>query len=166
MSHLPSLPGSLCLLLLGASLAGCTLVDLEPEPLVIFDLRQPAVLPAGDRRGARGLAVAQPVAFDPVAGERIAVRSGNGSLGVLAGARWAGSAPRLFQDLLLRGLEDAGAAPFVIRAGEGASADCHLAGDLRAFEYLPEEARVRVLFRARLDCGEGGGRAARAFEAR
>lgn len=146
-------------------LSACTLVDLEPEPLAIFDLRAVAVA-AAEQPGIRAVAVAPPEALAPLASDRIAVRGADGALGVLAGARWAGSGPRLVQDLLLRGLEDAGAVASASRLGAGARHDCVLGGDLRAFEYLRGEGRVRVALRARLTCGAAPGRAVhRAFEA-
>lgn len=152
-------------LLLAALLPACTLVDLEPRPLAIFDLRAaPVVALPTPVTGI--LAVAEPEALAPVASDRIVVRGADGALGVLADARWAGSGPRLVQELLLQGLEDGRAAAAVVRRGSGVAPDCMLGGDLRAFEYRPGDGTVRVVLQARLSCaGASGAPSSARFEA-
>lgn len=131
---------------------GCSVVDLEAEPLAIHDLRT-TLPPLGGEAVELALAVAEPAALQPVASERIATRSGDGALGVLADARWAASGPRLVQEQLLRAFEEDGRLRAVSRAGEGIEHHCTLASDLRAFEYERGRERVRTALRARLVCG-------------
>lgn len=140
-------------ILLTAWLAGaCSVVDLEAEPLAIHDPRT-SLPPLGGEPVELALAVAEPAALQPVASERIATRSEEGALGVLAGARWAASGPRMVQEQLLRAFEEDGRLRAVSRAGEGIEHDCTLASDLRAFEFERGTGRVRTALQARVVCG-------------
>jgi cholesterol transport system auxiliary component len=110
------------------------------------------------------LLVDVPAAGAPLDGDRIAVRTAAGDYGVLRDQRWAETAPRLWQSLLLRALFDDGRRN-AGRASAGLAADERLLGELRAFEYLRDEDRVQIRYAAQRVDASGRVRAARLFEA-
>jgi ABC-type uncharacterized transport system auxiliary subunit len=115
-------------------LAACSL-QLEPPPLLDVYAIAPvaAPLPPEQRAGGWQVLVEAPDAGGLLAGDRIAVRDRDGREGVLGAGRWNQPLPSLLQALLVRALEDSGAAAAAARAGDVMRGDHLLVADLRVF---------------------------------
>lgn len=128
-------------------LAGCALPQAREGETRVFTLSvqipaQPNALPQ------RQVLVDAPGASALLDSERIVVRAGADELGILRNARWSEPLPQLWQRMLIVALEDDGR----VRAGRERSmlaGDERLVGELRAFEYLRGESRVRIHYHAK-----------------
>jgi ABC-type uncharacterized transport system auxiliary subunit len=149
---------SLLSLLLLFGLSACTLLDVAPTSLALYDLTPPALEAAGDKTGrsAPSLAIGRPEALRPTASARIATRDDSGALGVLAAAAWVAPAPILLQSLLVESFEARLPGAAISRVGSGAQADCRLEGDLHDFLFDQVSQRVRLTLNLRLLCGARG----------
>lgn len=121
------------LALLGLLLGACTPIALNRPELALYTL-EAAGAPRAGPPVTWQLVVDEPYAAGALAGTRIAVRAEALSYGVLSGARWSERAPRVVQDLLLRGFEDSGRIIGVGRASAGLRGDFQLLLELRRFE--------------------------------
>lgn len=154
---------SKCLALLAlGSMTACSLPQPRAGDMAIHTLA-PKVARSPESAASAQLLVDVPSAGAPIDSDRIAVRVGSGEYGVLRGQRWAESAPRLWQSLLVRALFDDGRRT-AGRARENLSADEHLLGELRAFDYLRDQQRVHIHYVAQRVDGAGRVRDARSFE--
>jgi cholesterol transport system auxiliary component len=128
--------GILMAFLIGASLAGCSILGggaprdratiYAPDPRIAADPAWPTV--------QWQLAIAPATAARMIDSLRIAVRPTPGELQVYKGANWARTPTDMLEDALLRGLEDSGKIRAVARQGSGIAADFKLVLDLRRFE--------------------------------
>ncbi|PWB82472.1 MAG: hypothetical protein C3F11_11735 [Methylocystaceae bacterium] len=91
---------------------------------------------AGGRALARPLrttlAVAEPEAVQPIASDRIVIRTGPNEVANLGGAQWVDRLPRLVQSRLIEGFDVGRSTGSVVRPGE--TADRVLATEIRRFE--------------------------------
>lgn len=150
------------------ALGGCSLPQPREGEMSIHALRpelpRSAQTSIAVQRPLGQLLVEVPAAGAPLDSDRIAVRTAAGDYGVLRDQRWAETAPRLWQSMLLRALFDDGRRN-AGRASAGLAADERLLGELRAFEYLRDEDRVQIRYAAQRVDASGRVRAARLFEA-
>ena len=126
----------LCAALLSATLlVGCVSLLPEPEQLTgLYTLAHPTdytAVEGGDVDGPT-LALGTPSAPRAYASDEIAVRAPDGGLKFLPGARWADTAPRLLQDLVLDQLARQGLTPAPLTAG--VNPDYEITWRVRAFE--------------------------------
>jgi cholesterol transport system auxiliary component len=119
---------------LAISLAGCLMSSARPQEIATYALEPPPVAAAPAAALDWQLLVERPLATEPLAGMRLAVRDRDRAYGVLHGVRWSQRAPELVQTLLVRRLEDSGRMRGVARPGAGIRADYVLLTELRAFE--------------------------------
>jgi cholesterol transport system auxiliary component len=114
------------LLALSLALAGCAATPRET-----FDLSGASKI-AASRLSARAgtVEVAEPVASQPVASDRLVIRGAAGDLAVLSDAQWADRLPRLAQALMIERLRAGG----VDASFPGAVASYQLTSELRRFE--------------------------------
>ncbi len=152
-----------CCLMLGA----CAPLALHRPELSIYALDGVGA-PRPGPKVTWQLVVDEPYAAGPLAGSRIAVRAAAHSYGVLSGARWPERAPRVVQDLVLRGFDDAGRIIGVGRGSAGLRGDFALLLELRRFEADYRDGReVAVTVGARLTrYASNEALATRVFEAR
>ncbi|MEO8445110.1 MAG: ABC-type transport auxiliary lipoprotein family protein [Gammaproteobacteria bacterium] len=143
-----------CLLALAA---GCTLIKRDQQALAIYDLRPAGLAIAPGPASRWQLLIDEPAALEPVAGARIATRTPEGALGVLAGGRWRGTAPRVLQSLLLDAFRQSGRIVGVSQLGSGVPGDCTLVSTLRDFQYEQRSRAVRISLAASLVCGQANG---------
>lgn len=128
-------------------LAGCALPQAREGETRVFTLSvqvpsQPNAQPQ------RQILVDAPSASALLDSERIVVRAGTDELGVLRNARWNEPLPQLWQRVLIVAMEDDGR----VHAGRERSllaGDERLVGELRAFEYVRAESRVRIHYHAK-----------------
>ncbi|MFC0283006.1 ABC-type transport auxiliary lipoprotein family protein [Camelimonas abortus] len=139
-------------------LAGCG----GGPPPATFDLS--AARDVGHIRGGQQLAVTEPVALQPLDGDRIIVRQGV-SVSELAGAQWADRLPRLVQARLIQTFENGGRIGTVGRPSTLASAPAMLATELRAFNIEAPAGVAVVEITARIVQASGPVTAARIFRA-
>lgn len=129
------------------TLAACSLPKAREGEMRLHTLQ--LNLPASVQPAlARQLLVELPTAAAPISSDRVAVRIGDSEYGVLRGLRWSEPAPRLWQSLLVRAIEDDGR----LSAGRDRDSlfgDERLLGELRAFEYLRDSGHVRVHYHAK-----------------
>nr|WP_242463925.1 ABC-type transport auxiliary lipoprotein family protein [Halorhodospira halophila] len=103
------------------------------------------------------LRVTTPSSSDLLAGNRIAVATGEHRMSTFAGARWVSPLPRLWQEHLIETFYADGRIHRLSADGERLSADLELRTTLRAFqiETRDEGPRARVVVDARLvDVGQ------------
>jgi cholesterol transport system auxiliary component len=117
---------------LGLGLAGCSLLSDTRGEQSIWGLAA-ATPTAGTTPVVWQLVIDEPAAAAALAGNRIALTPGDGSWGVMRGARWDDSAPRLVQTLLLRAFEDSKRIVGVGRGGASVRGDYLLLTELRGF---------------------------------
>jgi cholesterol transport system auxiliary component len=132
--------------LLGVLLAGCSLLGDTRSELSIWGLA-PAPASTTGAPVAWQLVIDEPGAAAPLAGNRIALSPGAGAWGILRGARWNDSAPRLVQTLLLRAFEDSQRIVGVGRSGASVRGDYLLLTELRSFHVeraATDTARVSI----------------------
>ncbi len=122
------------LLLVAASLAGCSMLGGPKEAVTIFSPQVPTTAdPAWPQAGWQ-LSIGQPNASRMIDSVRIAVRPVPGEVQVYKGAIWAREPDEQLQDALLRVFEDSGRIASVVRQGSGIAADYRLELDLRRYE--------------------------------
>lgn len=131
----------LALVVLCLALGACSPIALNRPELSIYAL-DAAGAPKPGPAVTWQLVVDEPYAAGPLASTRIAVRAAPRSYGVLTGARWTERAPRVVQDLLLRGFEDSGRIIGVGRGSAGLRGDYSLLVELRRFEADYTDGRV------------------------
>lgn len=159
----------LAVVLLGAGLGACG----GASPLDTYDLAAPRM---GDlaaprttgaaRAGGRQVLVADPVVDRALDTDRIVVRPKPTEIAYFAGAQWSDRLPRLLQSRLVETLEASGRVRAAGRPGQGMAADGQIVMEIRAFDYLPSEARVRVAIAVKtMDDRSGRIAAMRLFEA-
>ena len=107
------------------------LASCGSAPRETFDLSGASKV-AGGRLSERGgtVEVAEPVALQPVASDRLVIRGASGDLAVLADAQWADRLPRLVEARLITRLRAGG----VDATFPGAVASYRLTSELRRFE--------------------------------
>ena len=126
--------GRVALLLLGASLAGCSILGGSKEPTTVY-APDPRVAPdAAWPHVDWQLEIARPDAARNIDSLRIAVRPTPGELQVYKGASWAKTPSEQLQDTVQRALEDSGKIEGVAGKGSGVAADYTLLMDLRRYE--------------------------------
>lgn len=152
------LSGSALGLFLGLVLSGC-----GAAPRETFTLPGPAAplvshsLPI--KSGSR-FAINEPSAVQPVASDRIVVRTGPGQVELLAGAQWSDRLPRLVQARLIAAFQRGG----VPASAPGAIVDLQLASEIRRFEIdVTRQAAVVEIAARVLGDSTGTERAARIF---
>lgn len=118
----------LSLLAVALALTACAAPERETFDLARSD--------AGGRALARPLrttlAVSEPDAAQPIASDRIVVRTGPNEVANLGGAQWVDRLPRLVQSRLIEGFDVGRSTGSVTRPGE--AADRVLATEIRRFE--------------------------------
>ena len=136
------------------ALAGCAAAPRET-----FDLSGASKISAA-RLSAHGggVAVAEPVATQPTASDRLVVRGAAGDLSVLEGAQWADRLPRLVQARFIARLNASG----VDAVFPGALAAYQLTSELRRFEIDAPRQIAVVEIAARLSSDRTGAKRASA----
>ncbi len=132
------------------ALAGCSAAPRET-----FDLSGASQI-AGARLSDRGgtVEVAEPVALQPVASDRLVIRGAAGDLAVLEDAQWADRLPRLVEARLITRLRAGG----VDATFPGAVASYRLTSDLRRFEIDAAREIAVVEIAVRLSSESNGAR--------
>ncbi len=130
------------------ALAGCSAAPRET-----FDLSG-ASSGAASRLSARAgaVAVAEPVALQPLASDRLVIRGVAGDLAVLSDAQWADRLPRLVEARLIARLGAGG----VDATFPGAVAAYQLTSELRRFEIDASRQIAVVEIAARLSSDRNG----------
>ncbi len=123
--------------LLLAGMTACT-ADLSGllsgPPPAVYQLDAPASVDTeGVAQLTEQLSVEEPLTAVSLDTERIAVNVGGQELQYLSGSRWEDRAPRLVQQLLVEGFENADLFSGVARKAVGLRADYVLYGELRTF---------------------------------
>lgn len=92
----------------------------------------------------RTLAIAEPLAIQPIDSDRIVIRTGPNGLANLAEAQWVDRLPRLVQARLIAAFDKGRKTGPVVRVGE--AAERILATDIRRFEIdvASEQAMVEI----------------------
>ncbi len=131
------------------------LASCGSAPRETFDLSGASKV-AGGRLSERGgtVEVAEPVALQPVASDRLVIRGASGDLAVLADAQWADRLPRLVEARLITRLRAGG----VDATFPGAVASYRLTSELRRFEIDSAGEIAVVEIAARLSSESNGAR--------
>ncbi len=141
-------------LTLAASLAlsGCALDLLRPSPgpNTNYDLTAPDVFPETLGSSAGQILVPAPQAVGVVATDRIAVRSDETVVTVLAGAQWQSTLPELLQSRLIEAFQRSGRIRGVGRPGDSILSNYQLLLDIRAFEVNSDLNIARIELFGRL----------------
>ena len=150
-------------------LGGCAAIPgFGPRPVDAYDLRVSLSPVEGRRLSRTQLLVPEPAALALLDGENIAIRRLDGSLQLLAGARWSDRLPRLLQAELIKAYQQSGRVGGVGRPGEGLAIDYQIIADIRAFEIRvgkdKDHAHVELFIRI-LNDRDGTVRAERPFSA-
>jgi cholesterol transport system auxiliary component len=133
-------------MLIGLMLAGCSVIGDNRDELAVWGLVA-ATPSTGGTPVDWQLVIDEPGSAAPLAGNRIALTPGKGAWGVMRGARWDDSAPRVVQALLLRGFEDSQRIVGVGRSGASVRGDYLLLTELRGFHVergATDTARVSI----------------------
>ncbi|WP_265518767.1 ABC-type transport auxiliary lipoprotein family protein [Nitratireductor luteus] len=141
-----------CGLALAASLGGCAVIPgFGPPPIDAYELGSPRV-ESGRRLARTQILVAEPGALKVFDGENIVVRTQNGAVQFLSGARWADNLPKLVQAKLSTAFQSTDALGGVGTPGDGLAIDYQIIPEIRAFEIRVDgnqtafvEIYVRVL---------------------
>jgi cholesterol transport system auxiliary component len=136
------------LVALGLALVGCSAAPRET-----FDLSGAAKL-AETRLSTRAgvVAVAEPVASQPLDSDRLVIRGASGDLALLADAQWADRLPRLVEARLIARLSAGG----VDATFPGAVVSYQLTSELRRFEIDESRQMAVVEIAARLSNDQTG----------
>ncbi len=134
---------------LAATLAACS----GPTPTT-YDLAAPRDVTA-PRRSIQ-LVVAEPLAVQALASERIIVKDATGAVSFVGGAQWADQLPRLIQARLIQTFENARSLAAVGRPGDRVASDYQLNTDIRAFEIRPGTGEAVVEISAKLIQDQSG----------
>jgi cholesterol transport system auxiliary component len=142
--------GAAALAALVLALAGCSAAPRET-----FDLSGASQV-AGARLSERGgtVEVAEPVALQPTASDRLVIRGAAGDLAVLSDAQWADRLPRLVEARLIARLRAGG----VDATFPGAVVSYRLTSDLRRFEIDAAREIAVVEIAVRLSSASNGAR--------
>jgi cholesterol transport system auxiliary component len=132
------------------ALAGC-----GAAPRETFDLSGASQV-AGPRLSERGgtVEVAEPVALQPIASDRLVIRGAAGDLSVLSDAQWADRLPRLVEARLIARLRAGG----VDATFPGALASYRLTSELRRFEIDAAREIAVVEIAVRISSASNGAR--------
>lgn len=107
---------------------------LSGPPPAVYQLDAPKAINAeGVEALAEQLSIEEPLTALSLDTERIAVNVGDQEVQYLAASRWEDRAPRLLQQMLVEGFENAGLFSGVARKAVGLRADYVLYGELRTF---------------------------------
>lgn len=128
--------GPAAALLLAFALASCSTLGVgsSSKPDAIYDLAVPTAFDGAARRSSVQLLVPLPSASDVLSTERIAVRSGGGSISYLPGVTWSDQLPPLIQTNVVRAFENSGRVKAVGKPGQSLAIDDEVIVDIRAFE--------------------------------
>ena len=153
------------LAILSVMLGGCAAIPgFGPPPVDAYDLSAPLLPASGSRLARTQILVPEPAALKLLDGQDIAIRTSDGALQLLGGARWSDRLPRLVQAGLVEAYERSGRFGGVGKPGEGLAIDYQIIVDIRAFEVRVDEGRAHVeLFVRVLDDRTGVVRASRDF---
>jgi cholesterol transport system auxiliary component len=134
-------------------------------PPSTFDLTAPREKPSGGLSGQ--LVIPEPVAVQPLDGERIIVRDPIGAVSFIGGGQWADRLPRLVQAKMIQAFENASRIRAVSRPGDRVTADYQLNSEIRAFQLDSGTGEAFVELSAKI-VSDRTGRigAARVFSAR
>ena len=128
-----------------ATLAGgCSLIGGSSSSATNYDLTAPRQGPSGGA-GIGQLAVAEPVAVQPLETDRIIVKDASGAVSSLGGGQWADQLPRLVQARLIQTFENSSRIK-ASRPGERVTPDYQLNTEIRAFhvQAATSEAVVEI----------------------
>ena len=141
----------------GAALAltGCITLLPESEGSALYRLSNHVPAGPGVNHDAPVVRVTRPIAPRALAGDRVALDTGQGRLSYLAGANWVSSAPVLLQELVIDTFDRRSGALVAVRSDDGVASSWDLRLELRRFEAVYDQGanaapRVDVAFRARL----------------
>ncbi len=140
VSKLARLPAIATLLAVAACSSG-------PTPTA-YDLAAPRDVSAPRR--AIQLVVAEPLAIQALASEKIIVKDETGAVSFIGGGQWADQLPRLVQARLIQTFENARGVAAVGRIGDRLTADYQLNSDIRSFEIRPGTGEAVVEISAKL----------------
>jgi cholesterol transport system auxiliary component len=96
------------------------------------------------------IAVAEPIAVQPLETERIIVKDGTGAVSFIGGGQWADRLPRLVQSRLIQTFENSSNLKAVSRPGDRVAADYQLNSDVRAFQIEEATGEAYVELSAKL----------------
>ncbi|UUP15567.1 ABC-type transport auxiliary lipoprotein family protein [Nitratireductor thuwali] len=141
-----------CGLALAASLSGCAAIPgFGPPPVDAYELSSPRV-ESGRRLARVQILIAEPDALKVFDGENIVVRTRDGAVQLLGGARWADNLPNIVQAKLSAAFQSTDALGGVGKPGDGLAIDYQIIPEIRAFEIRADggeaafvELYVRVL---------------------
>lgn len=115
-------------------LSACSVLTGSGPAPAIYDLDAAPAAASPARRAATQILVPMPTTSEALAGNRVAVRDGKGSIAYLPGVTWSDQLPNLVQSVLARSLEDSGRVKAVGKPGQSLAIDDQLIVDIRAFE--------------------------------
>lgn len=121
-------------LLLAAAIGSLAAACGTPAPTT-YDLSAPRDV-RGGRRGIQ-LIVAEPIALQALADQRILVKDEAGAISFIGGGQWSDGLTRLVQARMIQTIENARSVAAVGRAGDRLTPDYQLTSDIRAFEIRP-----------------------------
>jgi cholesterol transport system auxiliary component len=153
VSTLARATGSLLLL---AALGGCaalSTLNTASQPLPTYDLSAAAGAPTrATPTSRRVLLVAPPTALGAFDSDRLVIKPNALQVQYVPNSRWADSAPRQTQTLLIRALANSGALGYVGGDAAGPTPDFVLLTDIQAFqaEMAPSGAPGQVSVRLTL----------------
>ena len=132
----------LCSAAIAALAGGCSFGS--SSSVTNYDLTAPRGTPAGGG-GIGQLAVAEPVAVQPLETDRIIVKDASGAVSSLGGGQWADRLPRLVQARLIQTFENSSRIK-ASRPGERVTPDYQLNTEIRAFhvQAVTSEAVVEI----------------------
>lgn len=142
-------------LLLAAATAACVSVlpEAGPPPLVYrlaaaydeaaFEDRDAPTVSGAPGAPLRVVKVGRPTAPASLSSDRIALARADGDVAVVAGARWDGALPALFQQVLADAVDRAAPDVTAAMSGDGVAAEHDLATAIRAFEAVSDRGDVR-----------------------
>ncbi|MFC6487387.1 ABC-type transport auxiliary lipoprotein family protein [Nitratireductor sp. GCM10026969] len=161
---------SLCgLALAGSLLSGCALVPgFGPAPIDAYEISAPMPPTEGRRLSRTQILVPEPAALRLLDGEDLVIRTADGAVQLLGGARWSDRLPKLVQARMIEAYQDSGRFGGVGRPGDGLAIDYQIILEIRAFEIRlgPGRDQAWVEINARvLNDRNGVVRASRDFTA-
>jgi cholesterol transport system auxiliary component len=114
---------------IAALTGGCSFGSSSGAPN--YDLTAPRASPSGGS-GIGQLAVAEPIAVQPLETDRIIVKDASGAVSSVGGGQWADRLPRLVQARLIQTFENSSRIK-ASRPGERVTPDYQLNTEIRAF---------------------------------
>ncbi len=136
-------------------LSGCISLLPEQERATLYRLSSQLPAEATAQPDAQVVRVGRPFAPRALAGDRIALDTGEGRIAYMAGASWVSPAPSLIQELVLDTFDRRSGAVTAARPEDGVASRYDLRLELRRFEAVYDEGenrapRIDVAMRARL----------------